>query len=105
MTTIDCVGDEKLQKELIEFLSNEGYSVNSENSLVVTEEKISASVIDLFLENNNNSKHKAIFVDADLYVLAVPVEIKDIGLDSCEFCGYTGHTEMIEIHRRTHQAI
>ena len=105
MTTIDCVGDEKLQKELMEFLRKEGYSVNSENTLVIIEEKISESVIDLFLKNSNNPKHKTTFVDADSYVIAIPVEIKDLGLDSCEFCGYTGYTEMIEIHRRSHQAI
>jgi len=46
MTTIDCVGNEKLQEELIEFLREDGYSVSDENDLVVVEEKISKSKID-----------------------------------------------------------
>lgn len=105
MTTIDCVGNEKLQEELIIFLRNEDYSVTSENSLVVVDKKISKSEIDSFLKNTDRTKHKTTFVDTDSYVIAIPVEIKDIGLDSCEFCGYTGHAELIEVHRRTHQAI
>jgi len=105
MTTIDCVGNEKLQKELTVFLQNEGYSVTSENSLVVIDKKLPQSEIDLFLRNTDRPNHKTTFVDEDSYVIAIPVEIKDIGLDSCEFCGYTGHTELIEVHRRTHQAL
>ena len=105
MTTIDCVGNEKLQEELTVFLRNEGYSVTHENSLVVVEKKLSKSEIDSFLKKTDRLKHKTTFVDADSYVIAIPVAIKDIGLDSCEFCGYTGYTELIEVHRRTHQAL
>ena len=105
MTTIDCVGNEKLQEELTAFLRNEGCSVTNENSLVVVDKKLSKSEIDSFLKKTDRPKHKITFVDADSYVIAIPVEIKDIGLDSCEFCGYTGYTELIEVHRRSHQAL
>lgn len=105
MTTIDCVGDEKLQEDLVVFLRNEGYSVTHENSLVVANKKLSKSEINVFLKKTDRPKHKTTFVDADSYVIAIPVAIKDIGLDSCEFCGYTGHTELIEVHRRSHQAL
>lgn len=105
MTAIDCVGDEKLQEELMVFLRDNCCSVISENSLVVTDKKLAESEINLFLEKTCRSDHKTTFVDADSYVIAIPVEIKDIGLDSCEFCGYTGHTESIAVHRRTHQGL
>jgi hypothetical protein len=105
MTTIDCVGNEKMQEELTVFLRNEGHSVIHENNLVVIDKKLSKSEIDSFLKQTDRSKHKTTFVDADSYVIAIPVAIKDIGLDSCEFCGYTGYTELIAIHRRSHQAL
>ncbi len=105
MTTIDCAGNEKLLEELTIFLRNEGYSVTRKNSFVVVEKKLSKSEIDSFLKKTDRPKHKTTFVDADSYVIAIPVEIKDIGLDSCEFCGYTGYAELIEVHRRTHQAL
>jgi len=50
-------------------------------------------------------KPKITPIDSDSYVIAIHVDLEDIGLVSCEFCGYTVHRELVEIHRQTHQGL
>ncbi len=39
------------------------------------------------------------------YFIVIPLDLENIGLESCEFCGYTAYRELVEIHRRSHQAL
>ncbi len=105
MTEIDCVRNNTLAEELTEFLQGKKYSVTQDNDLVSVDDKLSMSVLEMFLKNTDRIKHKITLIDSDSYVIAIPVDIEDIGLASCEFCGYTGHRELVEIHRRSHQAL
>jgi len=89
MTEIDCAQNNELADELTTFLRNESYSVTQENDLVTVNEKLS----------------KITPIDSDSYLIAIPIGIEDIGLESCEFCGYTAYRELVEIHRRSHQAL
>jgi len=88
---IDCAKNSALAEELIGFLQEKGYSVSQEGGLVTTREKIPRNILELFLEKTDRSKHKITFVDSDIYLIAIPIDLEDIGLESCEFCGYLGH--------------
>jgi len=105
MTKVDCAGNNILAEELKAFLSNENYSVAKENDLVTTDEKFSKSILESFLKKTGNVKHKITPIDSDSYLIAIPLDLEDIGLESCEFCGYTAYRELVEIHRRSHQAL
>ena len=102
---IDCAQNNALAEELVSFLQEKEYSVSKEEGIVSTNEKISLDVLELFLEKTDRSKHKITFVDTDTYLIAIPMDLEDIGLESCEFCGYTAHHEDIQVHRRSHQAL
>ena len=105
MTEIDCAQNDKLAEELTTFLRNEDYSVTQENDLVTVDEKLSKSILESFLKKTDRDRHKITPIDSDSYLIAIPIGIEDIGLESCEFCGYTAYRELVEIHRRSHQAL
>ena len=100
---VDCAQNLELAKELFEFLSDKGYSVKISGDIVIADKKISQNILGLFLKETTRSKHKVIPFDSDSFVLAIPKTLQDIGLESCEFCGYTAHNELVEVHRRSHQ--
>ena len=102
---IDCAQNNALAEELVSFLQEKEYSVSKEEGIVSTNEKITLDVLELFLDKTNRSKHKITFVDTGTYLIAIPMDLEDIGLESCEFCGYTAHHEDIQVHRRSHQAL
>jgi len=102
---IDCAENNDLAKDLVGFLQEKGFSVIQEEDLVTIDKKIPLDILDLFLDRTNRSKHKITFVDSDTYLIAIPMDLEDLGLESCEFCGYLGHHEDIEVHRRSHQAL
>ena len=103
MTKIDCAQNNELAEELTIFFRNEGYSVTQENDLITVDKKLSKSLLESFLKKTDRVKHKITPIDSDSYVIAIPLDLEDIGLESCEFCGYTAYHELVEIHRRTHQ--
>ena len=105
MTKVDCAGNNELAEELTIFLQNESYSVTHENDLVTVDEKLSKSILESFLKKTDRDRHKITLIDSDSYVIAIPLDLEDIGLESCEFCVYTAHRELVEIHRRSHQAL
>ena len=102
---LDCAQNNILAKELISFLLEKGISAKLADDLVVSEKKISKNILELFLIETDRSKHKVTPFDSDTFVLAIPKDLEDIGLESCEFCGYTSHHDLVEVHRRTHQGL
>jgi len=102
---VDCAQNNTLAKELISFFLQKGISAKLADDLVIFDQKISKNILELFLKETDRTKHKAIPFDSDTFVLAIPKDLEDIGLESCEFCGYTSHHDLVEIHRRTHQGL
>ncbi len=105
MTKIDCAQNIELEKELTKFLHERNYSTKQENELLIVNEKLSKSVLELFLQETHRTKHKIMLVEPDCFLLAIPVKMEDIGLETCEFCGYTSHPDLVSVHRRSHQAL
>ena len=105
MTQIDCAQNYELAQELTEFLYNENYTVTQENDVITSNQKIPKSVMKKFLKETNRPKHKISLLESYSFVIAISVDLEDIGLESCEFCGYTDHRELVNVHRRTHQGI
>ena len=97
---IDCAQNNNLAKELVSFLLQKGISAKLADDLVVSDKKVSKNILELFLRETDRSKHKVIPFDSDTFVLAIPKDLEDIGLESCEFCGYTSHHDLVEVHRR-----
>jgi len=102
---VDCAQNNALAEDLNSFLQENGYSVSQEDCIVTINAKIPRNILELFLEKTGRSKHKITIVNSDTYLIAIPMDLEDIGLESCEFCGYTAHRELVEIHRRSHQAL
>lgn len=105
MTRIDCAQNTELTQELIEFLKENNCSVTKENELLIVNENFSKSLLESFLEKTSRTRHKITLIEPDSYLIAIPVQMEDIGLESCEFCGYTSQSELVQVHRRTHQAL
>jgi len=102
---VDCAQNNILAKELISFLLQKGIPARLADDLVIVDQKISKNILELFLKETARTKHEVIPFDSDTFVLAIPKDLEDIGLESCEFCGYTSHHDLVEIHRRTHQGL
>ena len=102
---IDCAKNSSLAEDLVSFLQEKGCSASQEDGLVTINEKIPHNVLELFLDKTDRSKHKITIVDSDTYLIAIPMDLEDIGLESCEFCGHLGHHVEVEVHRRSHQAL
>jgi len=102
---VDCANDSDLADELLGFLQEKKYSASQKEGLVTTREKIPFDILELFLDKTDRNKHKITLVDPDTYLIAIPMDLKDIGLESCEFCGLLAHHEDIQVHRRSHQAL
>lgn len=102
---VDCANNSNLAKELVVFLAEKGLTVTKSNDQVITEKKLSKTILEMFLKETGRSKHKVIPIDSDSFVIAIPKTLDDIGLDSCEFCGYIAHRELVYVHRRTHQGL
>jgi len=100
---VDCARNSDLAKELTLFLNEKGFHARLAKDQVISDKKISQNTLQLFLKETTRSKHKIIPFDSDSVVIAIPKSLEDIGLESCEFCGYTAHWELVEVHRRTHQ--
>ncbi|AFS82607.1 hypothetical protein [Candidatus Nitrosopumilus sediminis] len=105
MTKIDCAQNNELEKELTKFLQERNYSTKQENDLLIVNEKLPKSILDLFLQETNRARHKITLIEPDSFLLAIPVNMEEIGLETCEFCGYTSHHDLVSVHRRTHQAL
>ena len=105
MTRIDCAQNNELAEELTKFLHQRNYTTVQENKLLTVGEKLPKSLLELFLKETNRSKHRVTLVEPDSFLIAIPVNMEEIGLESCEFCGYTSHHSLVEVHRRTHQGL
>jgi len=66
---------------------------------------LSKSVLESFLKKTDRDRHKITSIDSDSYLIAIPIGIEEIGLATCEFCGYTAYRELVEVHRRSHQGL
>jgi len=102
---VDCAKNSDLAEELLGYLQEKKYSSSQKEGLVTTLEKIPLEILELFLNKTDRNKHKITFVDPDTYLIAIPMDLEDIGLESCEFCGFVAHHEDIQVHRRSHQAL
>ncbi len=105
MTKIDCAQNTELAEEIAEFLQEKNFSITCENDLLITNARLSKSLLELFLEKTDRTRHKITLVEPDTFLIAIPVKMEEIGLESCEFCGYTSHHDLVEVHRRTHQGL
>ena len=105
MTRIDCAQNSELAEELTKFLRQRNYAPVQENELLTMDKKLQKSVLESFLEETNRSKHRVTIVEPGSFLIAIPVSMEEIGLESCEFCGYTSHHSLVEVYRRTHQGL
>ena len=105
MTKIDYAQNKELADELIKFLHEVNYSVTRENDLLIVNQQLSQSILESFLKTTGRAKHKITLLEPDSYLISIPVSAEAIGLESCEFCGYTSQSELVKVHRRTHQAL
>ena len=105
MSKIDYAQNGELANELIKFLQESNHSVTKENDLLIVNSSIQKPLLESFLKQTGRSKHAITLLEPDSYLIAIPVSAQEIGLESCEFCGYTSHTELVNVHRKTHQAL
>ena len=70
----------------------------------MTSQKIPKSVMERFLKGKK-PKYKISLIETNSVLIAITVDLQDIGLESCEFCRHVDHRESVNIHRRTHHGI
>lgn len=102
---VDCANNEELRNELVAFLKEKKIETYLQGNEVWTTRDLKKSELDEFLKKTGRISHKAKLVDKMRFLLSIPSNLEDLGLVSCEFCGYIGHSEEIDVHRRSHQAL
>lgn len=102
---IDCADNSDLAKELMQYLKEKNIPAYIQNGDVMTTQDIKLENLEMFLKFTGRHKHKAQLIDKITFLLSIPSNLEDIGFTSCEFCGYIGHAEEIDVHRRSHQAL
>jgi len=105
MIHIDYAQNNELGDELICFLKENNYSVTQEDDLLIVNESIQKSTLESFLKQTGRIKHKITLLESDSYLIAIPVSAEEIGLETCEFCGYTSQSELVNVHRKSHYAL
>ncbi len=103
MITVDCAGDNDVALELENYLKGLGINAQAEESFVnVDKEKIS-NTLDLFLKETGRTNYKIRKIDSANFLLSKEAQIEDLGLLSCEICGYVLSNEYeLMNHRRAH---
>lgn len=102
---IDCANNSELANELIAYLKEKNIQSYIQDGMVMTEKDLKLENLEMFLKHTGRHKHKAQLIDKMKFLLSIPANLEDLGLESCEFCGYIGHSEEINVHRRSHQAL
>ena len=102
---VDCANDSKLAEELIAYLKENNIQAYIQDGLIMTAQDLKLENLEIFLKHTGRHKHKAQLLDKMKFLLSIPSNVEEFGLESCEFCGYTGYPEIVEIHRKTHGAL
>ncbi len=102
---IDCANNPELAKELMAYLKEKNIQAYMQDGMVMTAQDLKLENLEMFLKHTDRHKHKAQLIDKMRFLISIPSNLEDLGLESCEFCGYIGHSVEIEVHRRSHQAL
>lgn len=102
---IDCANNPELAKELIAYLKEKNIQAYIQDGTVMTAQDLKLENLEMFLKHTDRHKHKAQLIDKMRFLISIPSNLEDLGLESCEFCGYIEHSEEIQVHRRSHQAL
>jgi hypothetical protein len=102
MITIDCAGDNEIALELENYLKNRGFQAKAEESLVYADKNVD-KILTLFLKETNRKEYKITKIDSANLLLAREIPLEDLGLLSCEICGYVlSNEDELMNHRRAH---
>lgn len=102
---IDCANNPELANELLVYLKEKNIQAYIQNGTIMTAQELKLENLEIFLKHTGRHKHKAQLIDKMTFLLSIPSNLDDLGLVSCEFCGYLGHSEDVDVHRRSHQAL
>ena len=100
---IDCNKNKELASELSDSLAQ--YKTVQEDDKIVITDEITSDIIESHLKKINRPKHRVFLVEQEKFLIAIPQDLHDIGMDSCEFCGYVDYTDLVGLHRKSHQAL
>jgi len=102
---VDCANNTELAKELMAYLKEKNIQAYIQDGMVMTAQDLKLENLEMFLKHTDRHKHKAQLIDKMRFLISFPSNLEALGLESCEFCGYIGHSVEIEVHRRSHQAL
>lgn len=104
MIIIDCNKNKELTDELNDLLKQE-YDTSQIDDKIVVNDEITTLIIESNLKKISRPKHRAFLIESKKILIVIPSDLRDIGMDYCEFCGYVGHTEDVDAHRSSHQEL
>ena len=102
---VDCADNLELARELVAYLKEKKIEAYIQEGVVMTPKELKLENLEMFLKHSQRHRHKAQLIDKMKFLLSIPKNLEDLGLTSCEFCGYLGHPEAVDVHRRSHQAL
>lgn len=103
MIAIDCAFDNKIARDLENYLRSLGFNPKLEESIVIVNDGDMEQILDYFLKKTNRTEYSVRKIDATNFILAREVMIEDLGFQRCEMCGYVvSSEEELLVHRRAH---
>ena len=99
--SVDCAFDEKIAKELTNYLIKKGLNVNLHKS-DISAPKINRYILELFLKETKRVNYSVIPTDFSSFLISKKTDVEKFGLSQCEICGFIAFEEELFSHRRTH---
>jgi len=103
MTIVDCAHDNELALELSSYFIQEGCQAKLDDYVITTNEKITKKIIESFLKDTKKQGYSIMESDADVFVVAKPTSLENIGFVKCDYCGKAfSDKEKLDGHKIVH---
>jgi len=103
MTIVDCAHDDGLALELLSYIIQDGHQAKLDDCIITINEKNTKKIIESFLKDTKKQGYSIVESDADVFVVAKPTSLENIGFMTCDYCGKTfSSKEKLDIHKIVH---
>ena len=103
MTLVDCAHDNELAVELLSYIIKEGHQAKLDEYIIIINEKNIKKIIESFLKDTKKQGYSIMESDADVFVVAKPTSLENIGFVKCDYCGKAfSSKEKLDGHKIVH---
>lgn len=105
MITINLAFDEKIARELTDYLAGLGIDSKLEEfEIQINKNDFDEKILGVFLEKTKRTQHILRKINTNSYLISKDATVEDLGLGTCEICGLVATRDKLYSHRWTHGA-